>query len=124
MINTEAPRDSPSSFSNFTAERPLKRRPLQFLQQIQLQKSVTEHSPHRCSTDKELNPSPGANATTDKENVHTNKRAAGSALFVPGKVLLKDLKRSDSSKWMRPRGQTPEKKDMKSHLEKSLGNMR
>ena len=44
--------------------------------------------------------------------------------FQPGKVQLKDLKRSDSSKWMRPKGQSPEKKDMKSHLEKSLGNMR
>ena len=40
------------------------------------------------------------------------------------KRQLQQVLRSNSSRWMRPKGTTPEKKDMKSILERQLGTMR
>jgi len=113
MLNAPAPTESNSSHPHSAKKASSSRKPLQLLpkslvDQIRLQKSNTESSD-----------SSSRQVSSDKENL-----PIGKAMVVPGKVKLKDLQRSDSSRWMRPKGQSPEKKDMKSHLEKSLGNMR
>lgn len=100
-----------------TARRPLRQLPQSLVEQIRLQKSNTEGSPGQQQN--------GTNS--DKENATGNQKQSSNskaAVFVPGMVTLKALARSDSSRWMRPRGLSPEKADMKSHLEKSLGHMR
>jgi hypothetical protein len=53
-----------------------------------------------------------------------NGGSAGGGGVPSGKPHLQQVLRSNSSKWMRPKGSTPEKKDMKSLLERQLGTMR
>jgi hypothetical protein len=111
LINAPPKESShPQSASKKSSSRkPLQLLPKSLVDQIRLQKSNIEGSES----------SGNSQISSDKENCTGSK-----PVFVPGMVKLKDLQRSDSSKWMRPKGQSPEKKDMKSHLEKSLGNMR
>lgn len=126
MINAPPAAEKPAASSSSSlsqsavkrARKPLQLLPQSLVEQIRLQKSNTEdghaggsEGGHHASADKE-NPAGGSTSTSKP------------AVFVPGMVKLKDLQRSDSSKWMRPKGQSPERGDMKSHLEKSLGNMR
>ena len=106
-MNAPSPKEIESStrHQQLSSKSKPSRKPLQILpkslvDQIQLQKSNSDNIPD--SNDNRDVPKP----------------------VVSGRVMLKDVKRSDSSKWMRPKGDSPEKQDMKSHLEKSLGNMR
>jgi hypothetical protein len=112
LLNEQAPAAAapPSAAKKSSSRKPLQLLPKSLVHQIQLQKNNQDNIQRGGASSDEKG--------GDANNNNNNK------LFVPGRVTLKDMKRSDSSKWMRPKGQSPEKRDMKSHLEKSLGNMR